>query len=102
MQNRIYFYDFSLVTNSCALLDSINNFLNYYTPMSDPADLLKAELGIVSNTSEHHHPHHHHDKIIVPSAEATKVVTHKSHSEPDHGKDEDHKEQKQKHVDDDK
>lgn len=77
-------------------------FFDRNTTMSDPNDLLKAELGIISSTSEHHHhhhqhQHHHHEKVILPSAEATKMPPHKLHPHPDQAKGIDHKEEKPKH-----
>lgn len=58
--------------------------------MDDPTEMLKAEIGIISDKhhQHHHHQHHHHDKIILPSPEVTQAVMHKSHTHPhNQGKD---------------
>jgi hypothetical protein len=47
--------------------------------MSDLTNILKAELGVKQNKSEHHH--HHHDKIIVSQTETTNDVTHELQSQ---------------------
>jgi hypothetical protein len=61
--------------------------------MADVNDMLKTELGVKPNKPE---PHHHHDKIIVPSAEATKDVTHQLQSQFGQGKEVDREIQQEK------
>ncbi|CAF2572330.1 unnamed protein product [Rotaria sp. Silwood2] len=74
----------------------------------DPTDLLKAELGMISDKYEHHphHPqqhHHHHDKVITPSFEPAKVVTHKLQPKVSQDKEEaGRNEQQEQHKDEGK
>ena len=49
-------------------------------------NILKAELGVKPNKSEHHHQHHH-DKIIVPQTASNKsTVTQELQSQLGQGK----------------
>ncbi|CAF1233357.1 unnamed protein product [Rotaria sp. Silwood1] len=74
----------------------------------DPTDLLKAELGMVSEKYEHdphhhhHHHHHHHEKVITPSFEPAKVVTHKVQPKVSHDKPVEQNEQQKQHEDEGK